>query len=690
MLTMIAKMSAITALYVILNFFMWSILRNRKMTWGLRVLIGIIFGAASVLSTHFGVRYDDMVLNVRDLGPMSAGLFFDPIAGIIAGLIGGIERYIVGTYFGIGSFTRIACSVSTCFAGFLAAFMSIYIFNRKKPSAPYAFFMGAVIEVFHMYVVFITHRDDMDMAFMVVETCAIPMITFSAIGLGLSAELFKAKSGDRRPFLIKSSSDKIPVSQRFQAWLFVVTTAVLITSFIFNYNLQTRSTLQDSKEDLAVASLDVQEEYSKLRKYDVDLSEMTGHVGSHGVYTIHDEAGKVAVGDLSDEKEAKAAEKIYIKGKDKTDYSARFRGEKWLVNKTVMPDGYGVLVMLPYSEVFHYRDMQAYETMLADILLFTVIFVLITLLVQTIVVDNLTLVNKSLAKITGGDFNEQVAVYNSTEFASLSDDINAMVLALKGYIAAAEKRIEQELLLAHTIQESALPTNFDFQHGGFEIFALMDPAKEVGGDFYDFFFVDTDKLAMVIADVSGKGIPAALFMMHSKTAIRSLAETGTDIEELFARVNDELCEGNQAEMFVTVWMAIIDLNTGLCTCVNAGHEYSALMRKGKDYELFMDKHKLPLGCMTGMKYESYELDLDPGDCIYVYTDGIPEAINTDEEQYGTDRMIDVLNENKQSSIKDTLKAVKVSVDKFAGEAEQFDDQTMMGFRYFGKDAGKDK
>ena len=211
----------------------------------------------------------------------------------------------------------------------------------------------------------------------------------------------------------------------------------------------------------------------------------------------------------------------------------------------------------------------------------------------------------------------------------------------------------------------------------------MDPAKEVGGDFYDFFFVAANKVAIVIADVSDKGIPAALFMMHSKTAIRGHGETGTEIVELFERVNKELCEGNQAEMFVTVWMAIIDLETGKAVCVNAGHEYPALMRKGDDYSLFKDKHALPLGCMIDVPYRSYEIDLEPGDCLYVYTDGIVEAINTDEEQYGTGRMLDVLNENKDASMADLLAAVKVSVDEFVGEAVQFDDQTMVGFRYNG-------
>ena len=161
MFSMIVKMSSITFVYVAVTFLLWKALTDRKIGIGDRIALGVLYGILSIFSTHVGIDFGNMVLNVRDLGPMAAGLFFDPVSGIIAGLIGGIERYIVGTYFGVGSYTRLACSISTCFAGFFAAFLHIFIFKRKKPSIAYAFFMGSVIEVFHMYVVFLTHRDDM-------------------------------------------------------------------------------------------------------------------------------------------------------------------------------------------------------------------------------------------------------------------------------------------------------------------------------------------------------------------------------------------------------------------------------------------------------------------------------------------------------------------------------------------------
>ena len=275
-----------------------------------------------------------------------------------------------------------------------------------------------------------------------------------------------------------------------------------------------------------------------------------------------------------------------------------------------------------------------------------------------------------------------VTVRSSSEFASLSDDINQTVLTLKGYIAAAEKRIERELILARTIQESAPPKVFNFPgEKKFDLFAYMKTAKEVGGDFYDFFFVDRDKFALVIADVSGKGIPAALFMMRSKTAIRSLAESGASIEEIIYRANNTLCEGNDAEMFVTVWIGIIDLKTGVMKCANAGHEYPLIKRRGGGYEVIKDKHSLAVAAMPNTKAREYEIVLEPGDRIFVYTDGIPEAVNKKLEQFGVKRTVDCLNSYKDSSIEESLTKLADEVTAFQGDAEQFDDITMLGFEF---------
>ena len=680
---MIIKMSLITLAYVTLTVLLWRALRDRKLSAGDKIALGFLYGILCIFSTHFGIDYGEMVINVRDLGPMAAGLFFDPIAGIIAGLIGGIERYIAGTYFDVGTYTSVACSISTCFAGFFAAFLSTFIFKGKKPSIAYAFFMGAVIEVFHMYVVFLTHREDMNMAFHVVRICSVPMILFSGIGLMFCSVAIKKSLGElHRPFATVPT-EEVPVSNRFQTWLFGVTVLVLLTSFNFNYAMQSDAALQDAKLQLSTDALDIGNSVSWISQRGGNADNYTHFVGVSGSFAVFDEDWKMIAGSLSDDRfKERTKQLVQVNGPDSF-YNAEFFGaDSVCVNKST-DDGLVVFTELPLDEVYRQRDVQAYETMLADILFFTVIYVLISWLVQNMVVDNLLRVNKSLNRITEGDLNEKVDVYTSSEFASLSDDINLTVDVLKGYIDAAEKRIEQELLLAHNIQDAALPKNFTFQHKGFEVFATMDPAKEVGGDFYDVFFVDAEKIALVIADVSDKGIPAALFMMRSKTAIRGLAEAGTEITEIFAKVNEELCEGNDTNMFVTVWMGILDLRTGDMKCINAGHEYPAIMRSGGDYKIFKDRHRPPLGVMDGMKYDSYDMHISPGDCLYVYTDGIPDAINVSEEQYGIERMLAALNSYKNAPMNGLLLAVKDNIDDFVGEANQFDDITMMGLRYNG-------
>jgi sigma-B regulation protein RsbU (phosphoserine phosphatase) len=269
-------------------------------------------------------------------------------------------------------------------------------------------------------------------------------------------------------------------------------------------------------------------------------------------------------------------------------------------------------------------------------------------------------------------------------FASLSEKTRDYIRQITE-ITAEKERIGTELALATRIQADMLPNIFPAfpERPDFDIYASMDPAKEVGGDFYDFTFVGRDRLGLVIADVSGKGIPAALFMMHSKTALRGLAETGLTLTEVFERVNAELCKGNDAGMFVTVWMGVINLRTGTMQCVNAGHEYPTIRHGDGGYEIFKEKHSLPLGTMEGLKFKEYEITLAPGDSVFVYTDGVPEANNRQGEQYGTERMLAALNANLDKSMQELLPAVKADLDSFVGTADQFDDITMLGFRYNG-------
>ena len=216
----------------------------------------------------------------------------------------------------------------------------------------------------------------------------------------------------------------------------------------------------------------------------------------------------------------------------------------------------------------------------------------------------------------------------------------------------------------------------------FDIYASMEPAKQVGGDFYDFFLIDDDHLAMLIADVSDKGVPAALFMMSSKILIADRALMGGTPAQIMEFVNKRLCENNEAAMFVTVWLGILEISTGKLTAVNAGHEDPMLNTNGR-YVMFHEKHGMAAGAFNKAKYRDYEFTLKKGDSIFVYTDGVAEANDPQEHLFGTDRILTALNNEPDASPEQTLKNVRASVDEFVKDAKQFDDLTMLCIRYYG-------
>ena len=247
------------------------------------------------------------------------------------------------------------------------------------------------------------------------------------------------------------------------------------------------------------------------------------------------------------------------------------------------------------------------------------------------------------------------------------------------------ERVNNELHMANQIQTGVLPHDFPPfpDRKEFELYAMMDPAREVGGDFYDYYFIDDDHLCMVIADVSGKGIPASLFMMNSKVLLKSFAYDNYSPADILEKVNNEICASNQMEMFVTVWMGILELSTGRITAANAGHEYPVIGRFGGEFELIKDRHGFVIGGMEGMRYRDYELQLAPGDKLFVYTDGVPEAANVDNEMFGTGRMLDALNEDRYAPVEEMLRNVRRAVAEFTPGAEQFDDITMLALEYSG-------
>ncbi len=282
-------------------------------------------------------------------------------------------------------------------------------------------------------------------------------------------------------------------------------------------------------------------------------------------------------------------------------------------------------------------------------------------------------------------------VHPSNEIGQLSEDIVSLTreiddhVARIGAITAERERISTELELASAIQESMLPNVFPAfpDRREFEVYAMMDPAKEVGGDFYDFFLIDDDHLYLTIADVSGKGVPASLFMMAAKIHLANYAKTGHSPAQILQSANEAICANNKMEMFVTVWIGILEISTGRLTAANAGHEYPVLMKAGGAFEIVKDRHGFVLGGMEGLTFREYELQLTPGSKLFVYTDGVPEATDKTGTLFGTERMLQALNDDREAGPERVLYNVHRAVDRFVLDAEQFDDLTMVCLEYRG-------
>ena len=690
MLTMILQMTGATAIYVVATALLWHFWHKKQDHTALQKLaVGLFFGLCSVAANHFGIDYIDMVLNVRDIGPLAAGLFFDPMSGIISGLIGGIERYIVGEFFNIGYFTRVACGLSTCLAGILAAVLHKWVYEGKRPSIIHCLFLGAEMEVFHMYAIFISNRDNMSMASYVVKVCALPMIIFTGLGLMACSIVILQLSGSRLRIHLKTPIRNTPIDVRFQRWLMIVVFILFAFSFGLTYSLHTRTAYENARDDMqfqAYQYLFTFQENRDLNALQKVLDD--NNISTDSIYLLVDVKEQQLLTYTGFEKKSIPAEPEEIsmvkKNAGQGTFYANLRqylGWECLCMSIKLDGRYYLLIGTPTTVIYASRESQMLETLFLLILVFTALYLLTTVLVERLVVRNLEKVNGSLARIIGGHLNETVSVEESAEFTRLSEDINATVTALRGYIAAAEKQMEEELTLAAAIQDAALPKNFRLPYESIELYALMTPARQVGGDFYDFFFIRPGQIVLVIADVSGKGVPASLFMMRAKTAIKNYARSGLGPAKLLESVNNALCEGNDTDMFVTVWLGIMDLETGLMRCANAGHEYPVLMRAGGDYELIKDKHGLVLAEFEDIPMKEYEIRMNSGDRLFVYTDGVPEAISSSREQYGTTRMTECLNSLKACSQQELLTGVLEDIRHFAGDEEQFDDITMLGFTY---------
>ena len=762
-----------------------------------QIIIGVIFGLLAVVGTHWGIPVNDAQVNCRDAAVVSAGLLFGGPAGIIAGLIGGIERWF-SVYLGVSAFTRVACSVSTIIAGIYSALLKKYMFEDKKPGWALAFAMGLVMETFHLTMVFITNMKTPIEAMAVVKACAAPMLIANSVSVLLATIFVEILAKEKLGF----KYNELKISQTIQRWLLVtVVMAFVVTSF-FVFRLQSelasaqtdkwlKLNLETVSDDIHDASdrnmLDIAEIVTKelsgrdltyetlsqtAEKYDVAeinivdkngiivksnikhylnfnmasgkqsaeflclLGEAEEFVQKYGAISndestmrkyagIKTDSGFIQVGydgelfkreidnqvvDITKNRKIGETGRILIFDKTHGIVSApeNFNGEgideemrskrpaentvfEMMINGSpsyccyMMTEGYYIFAVLPQEEALQMRNIALYVNAFLEILVFAALFGMIYLLIKRVVVNQISDINRSLAKITGGDLDVTVNVRSSTEFASLSDDINSTVSTLKRYICEAEARIDKELEFARNIQQSVLPSVYPAfsDNKEFNIAALMDTAKEVGGDFYDFYFTHKHKLNFVVADVSGKGIPAAMFMMRAKTELKRFTEANLPSGDIFTHSNEALCEGNDAGMFVTAWQAGIDLKTGETEFANAGHNPPLIKRRNGKFEYLRTKGGFILAGMEGMLYKTQSITLEKGDILFLYTDGVTEATNKNEKLYGEDRLLETINSKDFENMEELCKYIKADVDAFVGEADQFDDITMLAFRYDG-------
>ena len=356
--------------------------------------------------------------------------------------------------------------------------------------------------------------------------------------------------------------------------------------------------------------------------------------------------------------------------------------------RAIIDGGYTYFAAAPLSTVYKARTATLMYNAGFLLVMLLVVFFVVRVLLSRVVIGPIHRTNETLGRITAGELQRRVEERDVTEFDELSTGINTTVSSLRDMAHEVETRNAQDLVAAKAIQESALPREFppfpDINR--FDLYASMKTAKAVGGDFYDFFLVEDSKLAFLVADVSGKGIPAALFMMTAKTQLRTYLESGLPVDEAVNAANHQLCIGNDAGMFVTCWVGVLDYQTGQLEYVNAGHNPPLLYGTGgadpaMDWQWVRAVSGMPLGLFDGIPYDKHTCLLTAGDTLYLYTDGVTEAMSVDGALFGEDRLLETLNRFTGMNARTVSVGIRRAITDFTKDAEQSDDITMLTLRY---------
>lgn len=649
----------------------------------IQIVFGIAFGLIAISGTEFGIDINGAIMNIRDAAPLCAGLFFGGPAGIIAGLIGGIERWF-SVYWGVGELTRVACTLGTIFAGFFGAFIKKYILEDRLPGLVQGFAIGLATEVVHMLLVFFTNINSATTAYSVVAACSPVMIPLVALTVAVPSCVITLLSNEKITTEISNKS----ITHKIQIGLFVTVLVAFVFSNIMETAIQSKLAFKSADQYIMQTVNDICKEVEGLSDEQEGCEKIipaaikNHHVGLYGFLIAIDGNGNV-IGRTEDMKDVKprilndlASSMILLK-EGKT-YKSSFSGEKVYYAYKKCGNCY-IAGIYPASEADFNRNNSLMLTGLLEVAILAAVFIQIYLLISSIIVKNIHKVNDNLKEISDGKLDTVVDISSSTEFEMLSDGINTTVDSLKHYISEAEARVDAELRVAKNIQDSVLSKVFP-EDNRFELYANMLPAKDVGGDFYDFFPIGEDKYAFLVADVSGKGIPAAMFMMNAKTLIKGIAENGASPGVILTKANETLCKNNEAEMFITAWLGIMDIESGEIVFANAGHNPPVLKNEDGTFTYLKSRPGFVLAGMEGIVYKDNHIKLNPGQSLFLYTDGVTEATDINNKLFGEKRLIESLIESGNMNTRYTCKIVKAAVDKFVGEAPQFDDITMLAVK----------
>ena len=763
-----------------------------------QIIFGVLFGISSISGTLLGSKIPSgPIINVRDASPIICGLMFGGPSGIIAGLIGGLFRVFTPFWDIATAYTVVACSVSTALAGVFTALVRHFFFNDNRGTWYYGFFLGVLVEDFHMMMTMITHANDIVYVYQnVIKLVTLPMVLANAIAVMVALILVDIINKDKLIVIEK----KRKVATKVQLTLLAALLISYAGTSVFS-NISIKNVVKKSLEKEAMQAIDdvkgevdnkvnnfVSGKLLEAAKFFENPADFTNEnmyacrdaIGVSDVHIIGDDGrikystipwlleedgglgfdmglggqsaefnqllnAEVGTCIVQEYEATSSDENTYMKyagvklddfGSENINYlqvglntdlyysllseevegCAEFRHIKE-EGFVVVSDSFGNVIstllenkmttidvskaqkgkydnyytFVDYSEGYYIvsfadkteSDLPAEigfaAISLAEIFVFLLLYCALYIAIKRIVVDKIVNVSSGLKKISDGDLNVKINERNTFELASLSTDINKTVNTLKSFIEKEANKNAEELQFAKSIQYSVLPNNFPL-NDRFEIYAQMNAAKTVGGDFYDFFYIDREHVLIEIADVSGKGIPAAMFMMRAKSLLKSLLEQGVDIEDAFIQANDKLCKGNDTQTFITVWGGVIDLTTGHVDFINAGHNPPLVCRDGK-FEYLRSKPGFVLAGIDGFKYQKQSFDIKKGDILYLYTDGVTEANNEKQELYGEDRLLKAVDGGDYTA-KSLCQTITRSVKGFVKDAEQSDDITMLAFKLY--------